>query len=386
MDCHATTPLDQRVLEAMLPYFTERFGNAGSISHAYGQEALAAVDAARQSIANCLGADPKEIVFTSGATESNNLAIRGVTDREPRRGDHVVTVATEHRSVLDPFSRLARRGWNVTYLGVASAGRDDAGVIDLDELDAALRPGTLLVSVMLANNEIGVIQPVSEIARRCKRRGIILHCDAAQAVGKIDVNVRELGADLVSFSAHKIHGPKGIGALFVRRGTGVKLVPQIDGGGQERGLRSGTLNVPGIVGFARALALAVDELPHESQRLRNLRDELYAGLCRSIRGVRLNGPALHQTNLRLPGNLNVQLGEIDGDALMARLKLLAVSSGSACTTADPEPSHVLRALGLSETAIRGSLRFGLGRLNTAADVQRAVELLAEGVACLRSEA
>ena len=386
MDNHATTRVDPRVVEAMLPYFTETFGNAGSTSHSFGWEAKAGVDAARESIAAAIGAVPREIVFTSGATESNNLAIRGIAERARRRGDHIISVVTEHRAVLDPLRRLARRDFDVTLLGVEQAGGEHAGLLLLDDLAAAIRDDTLLVSVMLANNEIGVIQPLAEIAALCNEHGVLLHCDATQAVGKIAVDVKELQVDLMSFTAHKIYGPKGIGALYVRRDGGpVRLTPQLDGGGQEGGLRSGTLNVPGIVGFARALELCLAEMPAEAARLRGLRRRLWDGLQREVPDVQLNGPAFDDSDasIRLPGNLNCAFPYVDGEALMMSMKTIAVSSGSACTSSSPEPSHVLRAMGLGDDLTRASLRFGLGRFNTEEEVDFAVAAVAENVHRLR---
>ncbi len=385
MDNHATTPVDPRVVEAMLPYFTERFGNAGSTSHAYGWEARDAVDVARSSIATAINAFEHEIVFTSGATESNNLALRGVTERLRRRGNHVISVTTEHKAVLDPLARLARRDDNVTLLPVRPAGDSQAGILDPSQIAAALRDDTILVSVMLANNEIGVVQPIAEIGAICRKRGVWLHCDATQAVGKIPVDVAALNVDLMSFSAHKMYGPKGVGALYVRRGGdhAVRLAAQIDGGGQEGGLRSGTLNVPGIVGFARALQLCLEEMELKRTRLAKLRKRLYNGLVEAIDGVTLHGPTLDQPALRLPGNLNCGFAYVDGEALMMNMGRLAVSSGSACTSTNPEPSHVLRALGLSDDQTRASLRFGLGRFNTEADVEFAIEHVADTVRRLR---
>ncbi len=383
LDNHATTRVDPRVVEAMLPYFGEHYGNAASTSHRYGWEAKAAVDAARAGIAASIGANEREIVFTSGATESNNLAIRGVCERQNRRGNHLITVRTEHKAVLDPIERLGRRGFDVTILDVEPAGSDRAGRLEPERLESALRDDTLLVSVMLANNEIGVLQPIAELAAIAKRRGVIFHCDATQAVGRIPVDVHALGVDLLSFSAHKIYGPKGIGALWIRRSSPqVRLEPQIAGGGHEGGFRSGTLNVPGIVGFARAIELCLAEMPQEQLRLRALRDRLFAGLTAAIRGVTLNGPAL-EPDLRLAGNLNAGFAFVDGEALLMSLGELAVSSGSACTSANPEPSHVLRALGMPDDAVRSSLRFGLGRFNTEEDITRTVALLADVVHRLR---
>jgi cysteine desulfurase len=384
LDHHATTPMDPRVLEAMLPYFTEEFGNAGSTSHSFGWNAKEAVDQARRTIAGCLGASEREIVFTSGATESNNLALKGASARRARRGKHVVSVRTEHRSVLDPLEQLKLDGWEVTLLDVEPACSDRAGVLDPERVRAALRDDTALVSVMLANNEVGVIQPLAEISRICRERGAWLHTDATQAVGKIPVDVDELGVDLMSFTAHKLYGPKGAGGLYVRRrDPQVRLSAQIHGGGQEGNLRSGTLNVPGIVGLARALALCVENMAEEAVRLRAQRQRLWDGVTRQLADVRLNGPALEPPTLRLAGNLNLSFAGVDGEALLMNLKDLAVSSGSACTSANPEPSHVLLAMGLDEDLTRASLRFGLGRFNSESDIDRAVSAVVEVVNRLR---
>ena len=393
MDNHATTRVDPRVVEAMLPYFHEQYGNPHSV-HAAGHEARDAADAARQSIADAIGAEAKEIVFTSGATESNNLALRGVAERDRRRGDHLVSVATEHRAVLDPLARLARRGYDVTLLEVEQQPSPRAGRLDPQKVADALRDDTCLVSVMLANNEIGILQPLAQIATVCKARGVLLHCDATQAVGKMPVDVAALGVDLLSFTAHKIYGPKGIGALYVRRRDPiVRLEPQIAGGGQQEGRRSGTLNVPGIVGFAAALGLCLDELPTEAKRLATLRDKLATGLFHQLDDVQICGPELAEAGLseaghsglplRLPGNLNASFGNVDGEALLLAMGNLAVSSGAACTSTDTGPSHVLLALGFREDAARSSLRFGLGRFNTPADVDFAVERVAHAVRELR---
>jgi cysteine desulfurase len=386
MDNHATTRVDPRVLEEMLPYFTKTFGNAGSTSHSFGHDAKAAVDAARETIATAIGASAREIVFTSGATESNNLAIRGLADRPRRKGNHIVSVATEHKAVLDPLKRLARRGFDVTLLAVEPAGSPRAGRLNPHQVADALRDNTLLVTVMLANNEIGVIHPIAEIAAVCRGRGVPLHCDATQAVGKIPVDVEQLGVDLMSFSAHKIYGPKGVGALYVRRqGGGVRLEALIDGGGQEGGLRSGTLNVPGIVGMARALELCMAEMAGESARLADIRQQLWEGLKREVPDVVLNGPdwsAARELN-RLPGNLNCAFPLVDGEALMMNMKDVALSSGSACTSANPEPSHVLRALGLSDDLVRASLRFGLGRFNAQDEVEFTIQAVSKTVHRLR---
>jgi cysteine desulfurase len=418
MDNHATTPVDPRVVEAMLPFFGATFGNPGSTTHVFGRAAKEAVDAARATIAAAIGADAREIVFTSGATESNNLAIRGVAERYDRKGKHLVSVCTEHPSVLEPLQKLGRRGYEVTLLPVIQSPDPRAGLIRPEQLAAALRDDTILVSVMAANNEIGAIQPLEEIGRLCRARGVLLHTDATQAVGRIPIDVRQLPVDLLSFTAHKMYGPKGVGALYVRRGSPqVRLEPLIDGGGQEGGLRAGTLNVPGIVGFARALELCVQEMPAEAARIAGLRDRLYQGLLAAVAGVTLNGPALGAiggqshfrsgenwdslqgnaegdspifarakigTVPRLPGNLNLSFARIDGETLLLKLPQVALSSGSACTSANPEPSHVLRALGLADEAVRGSVRFGLGRFSTTEEVDRVIAAVAAGVTWLRT--
>jgi len=384
LDNHATTRVDPRVVEAMLPFFSETFGNPASTTHAFGWSAKEAVDAARETVAAAIGAKAREIVFTSGATESNNLAIRGVAESPRRRGTHIVGIATEHPSVLDPLERLAPRGFEVTLLPVIPLPDEQAGRIRPQEVAEALRDDTILVSVMLANNEIGAIAPLEEIGRICKERGVLLHTDATQAVGKIPVDVERMGIDLLSFSGHKLYGPKGVGALYVRRRQPtVRLEPLLFGGGHEAGLRSGTANVPGIVGLARAVELCLAEMPEESQRLREMRDRLYRGLKATLPEVSLNGPALAPVEWRLPGNLNVSIPGVDGQSLLLAVKDLAVSSGSACASAHPEPSHVLRALGLSEAAARSSLRFGLGRFNTAEEVEWVIAALAETVPRLR---
>jgi cysteine desulfurase len=385
MDNHATTRLDPRVLEAMLPFFTETFGNPASTSHCFGWAAKDALVAARASIAVAIGARPKEIIFTSGATESNNLAIRGIAERADRKGKHLVSVATEHPAVLDPLQRLARRGYEVTLLPVIPSPGPEAGRIRPEQVAEAIRDDTILVSVMLANNEIGAIQPLAEIGHICRDRGVLFHTDATQAVGKVPVDVSRLGVDLMSFTAHKIHGPKGVGALYVRRRAPlIRLEPLLYGGGHEGGLRSGTLNVAGIVGFARALELCLAEMPHESARLRGLRDRLYAGLTAALGDLSLNGPALSAPEWRLAGNLNLSFGGLDGETLLLNMQSLAASTGSACTSAHPEPSHVLRALGIPDEMVRGSLRFGLGRFNTAEEVEFALGLVVETVNRLRA--
>ncbi len=390
LDNHATTRTDPRVVEAMLPYFTEQYGNAGSATHPLGWAARDAVAAARKSIAAAVGAGPKEIIFTSGATESNNLAIRGVAGRYAKPGSRLISVTTEHPAVLEPLEKLEHDGLETTLLPVAQAPAADAGHLSPERVEEAICERTILVSVMLANNEIGTIQPLAQIGQICKRRGVLLHTDATQAVGRMPVDVEQLGVDLMSFSAHKIYGPKGVGALYVRRRKPwVRLRPLIDGGGQERALRSGTLNVPGIVGFARALQLCLDEMDDESQRLRALRKRLFEGLQAAVDGVELNGPDLSMPNStqsgpRLPGNLNVSFARVDGEALLMSTPGVAASSGSACSSADPRPSHVLRALGLRDDRTRGGVRLGLGRFNTPEEIDAAVGQLAESVARLRA--
>lgn len=394
LDNHATTRVDPCVIEAMLPYFTEVYGNAGSTTHSFGWEARDAVRAARESLARSINAAPDEIVFTSGATESDNLAIFGVAERPKRRGDHLISVTTEHKAVLDPLYKLRQRGYEVTLLPVTQAdleptGQSRAGYLDPQAVRDSLKPTTCLVSVMLANNEIGVIQDLRSIAEICQEQGVLLHCDATQAVGKLPVDVRALGVDLLSFTAHKLHGPKGIGALYIRRhnynehSQPVRLEPQMFGGGQEAGFRSGTLNVPGIVGFAKALELSVAEMPIEMQRQRVLRDRLYHGLSEQIDRMYLNGPALAQQDWRLANNLNVTFEYVHGESLILEMQNLAVSSGSACTSANPEPSHVLKALGLSEDLTRASIRIGLSRFTTNQEIDFAVETVAENVSRLR---
>jgi len=396
LDNHSTTRLDPRVLAAMLPWLTDHYGNAGSVTHALGREARAAVDAARETFAAAIGATASEIVFTSGATESNNLALLGSVRRwqslaKTGSGGHVITVATEHDAVLDPCDHLERRGLAVTRLAVetqSSVGLP--GRIRLGDLDAALRPDTCLVSVMLANNEIGVIQDIPAIASRVHAQGGLLHVDAAQAVGRLEVDVQRLDADLMSFSAHKFHGPKGVGALWLRRrGRVVRVEPLVYGGGQERGMRSGTADVPGIVGMAEAARLAVAGLLEEAELMRDLRDRLWERLRTTITGVTLNGPPLDAASagepVRLVNNLNVCVAGVDGQTLLSTLSDdgLAVSSGSACSSEHPRPSHVLLALGLDLDQARASLRFGLSRFTTAAEIDGAAERIAAGVARLR---
>ncbi|TWT37452.1 Cysteine desulfurase [Posidoniimonas corsicana] len=381
MDNHATTRVDPRVVEAMLPCFTEEYGNPGSVGHEFGEHAREAVERSRGVIAQAIGAQPEEIVFTSGTTESNNLAISGVATRRRRRGDHLVSVQTEHAAVLGPLRRLEKSGYQVTLLPVAQHGCETSGQVDPEELAAELTDQTCLASVMLANNEIGVVQPIARIAQACHERGTLLHCDATQAVGRIPVDVGRLGVDLMSFTAHKVYGPKGIGALYVRSRSAAdrpaaRLDAQIIGGGQQQGRRAGTLNTPGIVGMAKAVEIAVAGLAEEMARLAALRDELWRRLQAEAAPAELCGPSLHLQDdaghaARLPGNLNVWFPGLDGEALLMRLEGLAVSSGAACSSTDPSPSHVLQAIGLSEDQARSSLRFGLGRFNTAEDVRYA---------------
>jgi cysteine desulfurase len=384
MDNHATTRVDPRVVEAMLPLFATGYGNAASVTHVFGWTAKDEVAQARAGIAAAIGAQAKEIVFTSGATESNNLAIRGVAERANRKGNHLVSVVTEHPSVLDPLDRLRRRGYEVTLLPVAEPPDPEAGRIRPEQVAEVLRDDTLLVSVMLANNEIGAIQPLEAIGRVCRERGVLLHTDATQAVGKLPVDVDALGVDLMSFTAHKLYGPKGIGALYVRRRSPpVRLEPLVFGGGHEAGLRSGTLNVPGIVGFAKAMALSIEEMPQEAIRLRELRDRLYRGLTAAVSGATLQGPSLSTPEWRLPGNLNVTFSGVDGETLLMNLQEVALSAGSACTSANPEPSHVLRALGIGDEAVRSSIRFGLGRFNAPEEVDYVIQRIGQTVDRLR---
>ncbi len=377
LDNHATTRTDPRVLDAMLPYFTEHYGNAASIAHRFGWEAEEAVERAREQVARAVGAESREIVFTSGATESNNLAIKGLAQSSRRKGDHIVTAASEHKAVLDPVKALARQGWAVTVVDCDEHGRVSAGSVA-----DAMTEKTVLVSVMAANNEVGTLNPIGEIGRLCHERGIIFHTDAAQAIGRVPLDVRREAIDLASISAHKFYGPKGIGALYVRRRDPlVRLQPQLDGGGHERGMRSGTLAVPLIVGLGVAIELATADLEDEARRLRGLRDRLHEAIAERVPGIRLNG---HPTE-RLAGNLNLSFADVDGEALMMAMRDIAVSSGSACSAADPEPSHVLRAMGLDEDLARSSLRFGLGRFTTEDEVDFAAEAVASAVARLRGQ-
>jgi len=375
LDHHATTPVDPRVLEAMLPYFTEKFGNAASRNHEFGWKAEEAVETARGQIARLIHASPREIVFTSGATESNNLAIKGVAEAHRAKGNHIITQATEHKAVLDTCKRLEKHGCEITCLPV-----DRDGLVDPENVRRAITTNTILISIMHANNEIGVIQPIEEIGRIAKEKGILFHVDAAQSVGRIPVDVEKCGIDLLSISGHKLYGPKGVGALYVRRkDPRVEIAPLIDGGGHERGLRSGTLNVPGIVGFGKACEISRKEMAEEGERLGRLRDKLRRAITSQLDDTFLNGSMEH----RLPNNLNLSFAGVEGDALLMGINDVAVSSGSACTTATLEPSHVLRALGVSEDLAHSSIRFGLGRFNTEDEVDYVAGRVVETVKRLR---
>ncbi len=375
MDHHATTPVDPRVLEAMLPYFTDRFGNAASRNHSFGWTAEEGVENARGQIAALIGANPKEIIFTSGATESNNLAIKGAAWMYREKGNHIITQVTEHKAVLDTCKHLEKEGYEVTYLPVQKDGR-----IDLDDLRRAITPKTILISIMYANNEIGVVQPIAEIGKIAKEKGVFFHTDGVQAVGKIPVDVAKDGIDLMALTAHKLYGPKGVGALYVRRkNPRVQLAAIIDGGGHERGMRSGTLNVPGIVGFGKACEIAHKEMPEESERLRRLRDRLKDGLFAKLDEVFINGSLIH----RLPHNLNISFAYVEGESLLMGINDIAVSSGSACTSATLEPSYVLKALGVGEDLAHTSIRFGLGRFNTEEEVDYATDRVVQVVTRLR---
>jgi len=374
-DNHATSPVDPRVLEAMLPYFTERFGNAASRNHRYGWEAEEAVEVARKQVADLIGAGPKEIVFTSGATESDNLAIKGAAHMYRDKGDHVITAVTEHKAVIDTCKRLEKEGFRVTYLPV----RKD-GLVDLDELRDAITAKTILVTIMAANNEIGVLQPVAAIGAIAKEKGVLFHTDAVQAAGKVPFDVTAANVHMASLSAHKMYGPKGVGALYVRRrNPRVLLAPIIDGGGHERGMRSGTLNVPGIVGFGKAAELSRIEMAEERARVGALRDRLSAKLHAGLDQLYINGSMEH----RLPGNLNISFAYVEGESLLMGINDVAVSSGSACTSASLEPSYVLKALGTGDELAHSSIRFGLGRFNTEEEVDYVAEKLVAVVSKLR---
>ena len=376
LDNHSTTPMDPRVLDTMLPYFCEKFGNAASRNHAFGWEAEEAVENARKQIAKLIHADPKELVFTSGATESDNLALKGVLEMYREKGDHIITSSTEHRAVLDTAKTLeAKRGVKVTYLPV-----DKNGMVNPDDVKNAITEKTILISIMLANNEIGTINPVKEIGKIAKEKGILFHCDATQGVGKIPVNVQEMGIDLMSFTSHKIYGHKGVGALYVRKkAPRVRIAPQMDGGGHERGMRSGTLPVPLIVGFGKACELCEQEMPAEASRLAAMRDRLQAGIMNVMEEVYLNG---HPTQ-RLPHNLNISFAYVEGESMLMGLKEIALSSGSACTSATLEPSYVLRALGVGSDLAHSSIRFGVGRFNTNDEIDYTIKRIIEVVTKLR---
>ena len=375
MDYHATTPVDPRVVDAMLPYFSQHFGNAASRNHAFGWEAEEAVETARRQVADLIGANPKEVIFTSGATESNNLAIKGVAEMYREKGNHIITCVTEHKAVIDTCKKLEKQGGRVTYLPVQKDGR-----IDLDDLRAAITDKTILITIMAANNEIGVLQPIAEIGAIAKEKGILFHTDAVQMVGKVPFNVTDLKVDLASMSAHKIYGPKGVGALYVRRrNPRVLLAEQISGGGHERGMRSGTLNVPGIVGLGKAAAIAQAEMATEGERLRMLRDRLNKKLHANLDELYING----SMDFRLPHNLNVSFAYVEGESLLMGINDVAVSSGSACTSASLEPSYVLKALGAGDDLAHSSIRFGLGRWSTEEEVDYVVEKLTTVVRRLR---
>ena len=375
MDNHATTPVDPRVFEAMRPYLTNIFGNSASRNHSFGWEAEEATEKARKQVASLIGATSKEIVFTSGATESDNLALKGVAEMYAEKGNHIITAATEHKAILDTCKRLEKHGTRVTYLPV-----QQNGLVDLDQLKAAITDKTVLISIMHANNEIGVLQPIREIGRIARERGVLLHTDGTQAVGKVPVNVLDDNIDLMSISAHKMYGPKGVGALYVRRrNPRVQLTAQMDGGGHERGMRSGTLNVPGIVGLGEACALAQAEMPAESKRMAFLRDKLKDRLMNSLDEVYINGTMEH----RLPNNLNISFAYVEGESLLMGINEIAVSSGSACTSATLEPSYVLKALGAGDDLAHSSIRFGLGRFNTEEEVDYVAGKVIEVVKKLR---
>ncbi len=377
MDNHATTPLDPRVLEAMLPYFNVRFGNAASRNHQFGWEAEQAVETAREQIAKLIGASAKEIIFTSGATESDNLALKGVAEMYREKGNHIITAATEHKAILDTCKRLEKQGYRVTYLPVQADG-----LISLDDLKRAIDDKTILVSIMAANNEIGVLQPIDEIGAICKERGVLFHTDAVQAAGKVPIDVNKSNIHLASLSAHKMYGPKGVGALYVRRkNPRVQLTAIIDGGGHERGMRSGTLNVPGIVGFGKAAELAMQEMPEESKRLSTLRDKLMNKFLSNLDEVKVNGTM--EPGKHLPGNLNISFIYVEGESLLMGINEIAVSSGSACTSATLEPSYVLKSLGLGDDVAHSSIRFGIGRFNTEAEIDYVADKLIEVVKKLR---
>ncbi|MCL6556184.1 MAG: IscS subfamily cysteine desulfurase [Burkholderiales bacterium] len=373
LDYSATTPVDPRVAEKMIPYLTEKFGNPASRSHAFGWEAEKAVEHAREQVASLVNADPKEIIWTSGATESNNLALKGAAHFYKGKGRHIVTVKTEHKAVLDTCRELERQGFEVTYLAP-----EPNGLLDLEKFQAALRPDTILASVMFVNNEIGVIQDIETLGEICRERGVIFHVDAAQATGKVAIDLARLKVDLMSFSAHKTYGPKGIGALYVRRKPRIRLEPQMHGGGHERGLRSGTLATHQIVGMGEAFAIAREEMASENERIRRLRDKLWKGLSK-IEEVHVNG----DMERRVPHNLNVSFSYVEGESLIMAIKDVAVSSGSACTSASLEPSYVLKALGRSDELAHSSIRFTIGRFTTEEEIDYTIDLVSRKIAKLR---
>jgi cysteine desulfurase len=376
LDNHATTPVDPRVIEAMLPYFNVKFGNAASRSHVFGWTAEESVSYAREQIAKLIGAESeKEIVFTSGATESDNVALKGIAEFYKDKGDHIITTVVEHKAILDSCKRLEKEGYRVTYLGVGKDGR-----VDPDDVKRAITDRTILVSIMLANNEVGSVNPIAEIGKITRERGVLLHSDAVQGVGKVPFDVQKMNVDLASVTAHKMYGPKGVGALYIRRSRPrVRLVAQMDGGGHERGVRSGTLNVPGIVGFGKAADIMLKDGPAENARILGQREHLRKRLNSSLEEVQLNGSLEH----RLPGNLNVSFAFVEGEAMMMAIKDVAVSSGSACTSASLEPSYVLRAMGVGEELAHSSIRFGIGRFNTDEEIDYVADLVIESVQKLR---
>jgi cysteine desulfurase len=376
MDYHATTPVDPRVLEAMLPYFTGKFGNAASRSHVFGWTAEEAVSRSREIVARLIGAsNPKEIVFTSGATESDNLALKGVAEFYKDKGNHIITSVIEHKAVLDTCKRLEKQGFEVTYLKV-----DKEGMVDPDDVARAIKDRTILVSIMLANNEVGTVQPLAEIGKITRARGVLLHSDAVQGIGKVPFDVEKMGVDLASVTAHKMYGPKGVGCLYVRRSKPrVRITAQMDGGGHEFGMRSGTLNVPGIVGFAKAAEILIEEGEADSKRILGLRERLRARLWKELDALKLNGSLEH----RLPGNLNVSFNFVEGEAMMMAIKDVAVSSGSACTSASLEPSYVLHAMGIGDDMAHSSIRFGVGRFNTEEEIDYVADLVTRKVKKLR---
>jgi cysteine desulfurase len=376
MDNHATTPVDPRVIEAMLPFFNAKFGNAASRSHVFGWTAEESVSYAREQVAKLIGAESeKEIVITSGATESDNLALKGVAEFYKDKGDHIITSVTEHKAILDSCKRLEKEGYKVTYLGVAKDGR-----VDPDDVKRAITDKTILVSIMLANNEVGSVNPIAEIGKITRERGVLFHSDAVQGIGKVPFDVQKMNVDLASITAHKMYGPKGVGALYIRRSRPrVRLVAQIDGGGHERGMRSGTLNVPGIVGFGKAADIMIKDGPAENARIHGQRETMRKKLTSALEEVQLNGSLEH----RLPGNLNVSFAFVEGEAMMMAIKDVAVSSGSACTSASLEPSYVLRAMGVGEELAHSSIRFGIGRFNTDEEIDYVANLVINSVRKLR---